>query len=150
MRDTTAFFSGTLVCESFINPFPQDTLKKEIELYAICKGESVRYRFHGEQKKIMMDPEDVMKKLYPSKRSRVISDIDTDLVEVEAFSGELIYKISGYKKSLDVEIDAYASTSGREIKKNNFLILFISHQQIMFEDSYLIVFYEMMVIKKYA
>lgn len=127
MRDTTAFFSGTPVYESFINLFPQDTSKKEIALGAICKGESVGYRLLGEQKKIMMDPEDVMKKLYPAKRSRMMRDIDKDLVEVEAFSGELIYKISGHKKRLDVEIDAYASTSGREIKKNSFLnIIYLS------------------------
>lgn len=127
MRDTTTFFSGTPVYESFINLFPRDTSKKEIALYAICNGESVGYRLLGEQKKIMMDPEDVMKKLYPFKRSRIIRGIDTDLVEVDAFSGELIYEISGHKKSLDVEIDAYSSTSGREIKKNSYLnIVYLS------------------------
>ncbi len=127
MRDTTAFFGGTPVYESFINLFPKDISKNEIALSGICKGESVGYRLVGEQKKIMMDPDDVIKKLYPAKRSPIIRGIDTDLIEVEAFSGEISYEISGRKKSIAVEIDAYASTSGREIKKNSFLnIVYLS------------------------
>lgn len=121
MRDVNVFFSGTSVYESFINLFPQDTLKMEITLDAICKGEHVAYRLLGEQKKIMMDPEDVIKNLYPAKRNRMMRDMDSELVEVDAFSGELIYKIAGDEDRLDIKIDAYAITSGREIKRNNYI-----------------------------
>lgn len=124
MRDTNIFFSGTPVYESFINLFPQDTAKMEITLNAICRGEKVAYKLIGEQKKIMMDPEDVIKKLYPSKRNRSMHDMASDLVEVDAFSGELNYEIAGQRNKIDVEIDAYESTSGREIKKNNYINIF--------------------------
>ena len=127
MRDTNVFFSGTPVYESFINLFPQDTSEMEISLNAICEGEHIVYKLHGEQKKIMMDPEDVIKKLYPAKRNRMMRDMDSDLVEVDAFHGELIYEIEGHRDRLDVEIDAYSTTSGREIKKNNYLnIVYLS------------------------
>lgn len=127
MRDMNAFYSGNTVYESFINLFSQDTSRMEITLNAICKGEHVTYGLFGEQKKIMMDPEDVIKKLYPAKRSRMLRDMDSDMVEVDAFSGELIYEIAGHRGKLEVKIDAYATTSGREIKLNDYInIVYIS------------------------
>ena len=127
MRDTNIFLSGTSVYESFINLFPQDTPKMEVTMHAICKGKSVTYRLLGEQKKIMMDPEDVLKKLYPAKRNRIMHNIDTELIEVDAFSGEIISEIAGHRDKVDVEIDSYATTSGREIEKNKFInIVYLS------------------------
>lgn len=127
MRDMNVFFSGTSVYESFINLFPQDTSRMEITLDAICKGKHVAYRLLGKQKKIMVDPEDIIKKLYLAKRSRMLRDMDSDMVEVDAFSGELVYEIAGHGDKLDVEIDAYATTSGREIKRYNYInIVYLS------------------------
>ena len=127
MRDTNIFFSGTSVYESFTNLFPQDTSKMEISLDAICKGEHISYKLIGEQKKIMMDPEDVIKKLSPPRRSPIISGLDSNMVEVDAFSGELKYEISGHVDKIKVEIDAYATTSGREIKRNDYInIVYLS------------------------
>lgn len=146
MREMSFFLSGTSVYESFINLFPQDTSRMEITLDAICKGEHVAYKLIGEQKKIMMDPEDVIKNLYPAKRNRIMDDMDSELVEVDAFSGELIYKIAGDEDKLNVEIDAYATTSGREIKRNNYInIVYLSptdhirgsvFNRILHNDSY--------------
>lgn len=121
MRDTNTFFSGTPVYESFINLFPRDIDKMEVALNAKCRGKSIAYKMHGEQKKIMMDPEDVLKKLYPAKRNRMMRDMDSEMIEVDAFNGELIYEVDGMRDRMPVEIDAYATTSGREIKKNNFI-----------------------------
>lgn len=121
MRDINTFFSGIPVYESFINMFPRDIEKMEVALNAKCKGRSIAFKVHGEQKKIMMDPEDVLKKLYPTKRNRMMRDMDSEMIEVDAFNGEFIYEIDGMRDRMPVEIDAYATTSGREIKKNNFI-----------------------------
>lgn len=127
MRDTNIFFSGTSVYESFINLFPQDVMRMEISLDAICKGENITYKLFGEQKKIMMDPEDVIKKLYSANRNRMMRDLGSDMVEVDTFSGELLYEIAGYKDKIEIEIDAYATTSGREIKRSSYLnIVYLS------------------------
>lgn len=127
MRDTNVFFSGTSVYESFINLFPQDTSKMEIALNASCKGENVNYKLFGKQKKIMMDPKDVIKKIYSDKRSSTLRELDSDMVEVDAFSGELEYEIAGHRDKIDVEIDAYATASGREIKRNDYInIVYLS------------------------
>lgn len=127
MRDMNVFFSGTSVYESFINLFPRDTSRMEITLDAICKSEYVNYKLIGEQKKIMMDPEDVIKKLYPAKRSIMMRELDSDMVEVDAFSGELEYEIADRGDKIKVEIDAYATASGREIKRNNYInIVYLS------------------------
>ncbi len=126
MRDMSVFFSGISVYESFINLFSKDTSKMEIALDAICNGEHVAYKLLGGQKKIMMDPEDIIKKLHPIKRSRM-RDMDSEIVEVDAFSGELVYEIAGYGDKVVVEIDAYATTSGREIKQKNYInIVYLS------------------------
>lgn len=127
MRDTNVFFNGTPLYESFINLFPQDTSKMEITLNAIFKGDQVAYKLLGEQKKIMMEPEDVIKKMYPLKRSHLLRNMDSDIVEADAFSGALIYEVAGHGERQDVEIDAYATTSGREIKRNNYInIVYLS------------------------
>jgi len=127
MRDTNTFFSGSSVYESFINLFPQDTTVKEISLFAKCEGEYVSFKLLGVQKNIMMDPEDVIKKLYPANRNRIMRDIGAEMIEVDAFSGELVYKIAGYGETIKIEIDAYATASGREIKRSNYMnIVYLS------------------------
>ncbi|HHV11081.1 MAG TPA: AAA family ATPase [Clostridiales bacterium] len=127
MRDTNLFFSGPSVYESFINLFPKDMSGMEITLYAVCKGQNVTYELSGEQKKIMMDPEDVIQKLNSVNRNRMMRDSGSDMVEVEAFRGELFYEIAGYGDKIKIEIDTYATASGREIKGNNYLnIVYLS------------------------
>ena len=121
LRDTNVFFSGTSVYESFINLFPQDTPKMEVTINAICRGKSITYSLLGEQKKIVMDSEDVLKKLYPAKRNQMMHSMDTKLIEMDAFSGEIICEIAGHRDRMGVEIDSYATVSGREIEKNKFL-----------------------------
>ncbi len=127
MRDTNIFLSGTSVYESFVNLFPQDASMMEIALNAVCKGENVAYELYGKQKKIMMDPEDVIKKMRLANRKRAIGEMDSGMIEVDAFSGELWYEIGGDRDKVEVEIDAYTTTSGREIKRNNYLnIVYLS------------------------
>jgi len=121
MRDTNTFFNGIPAYESFINLFPRDIAGMELAINAKCRGKNVGYKLVGEQKKIMMDPEDVLKKLYPAKRNRLMRDMDSELIEVDAFSGELIYEFDSIGDRISVEFDAFATTSGREIKKNNFI-----------------------------
>ena len=121
MRDTNTFFSGTPVYESFINLFPRDIARMEVAMNAKCRGKNVAYKLLGEQKKIMMDPEDVLKKLNAAKRNRMMRDMDTEFIEVDEFSGELIFEVDSMGDKIPVEIDTYATTSGREIKKDNFM-----------------------------
>ena len=121
MRDLNVFMSGTSVYESFINLFPKDNAKMEIELNAVYKGDSLTYRLYGEQKKIMLDPEDVIKRLSPVKKSSLVRELNSMMTEVDAFSGELKYKLAGQGDKVDVVFDMYATSSGREIKRNNYI-----------------------------
>lgn len=115
-RDFTALARRTSVFESFLNLFSRDTARMEISLEAIYKGEFVSYKLSGEQTKIMMDPDDIVKRLNTITRSRVMREIDPEMVEVDTFRGELEYRFSGQGDRLPVTIDAFETTSGREIK----------------------------------
>lgn len=127
MRDTSILFSGTPIYENFINLFPKDSSNLTIELNAKCNGEIVSYILNGVQKKIMMEPEDVLKKLYPAKKSHIINDLDSDAVEVEAFKGTLECQMLDKVQNIDIDIDEYATTSGREIKRKNYMnIVYLS------------------------
>ena len=127
MRDTNLFFSGTNLYESFINLFSQDMPKMQIAMSAICKDKKVVYRLFGEQKKIMMEPDDVLKRLDIGKRNRMAHNMDSESIEVDAFIGKLISEIAGRRDSMNVEFDSYTRTSGREIAKNNFInIVYLS------------------------
>ncbi len=121
MRETSIFFSGTPIYENFINLFPKDSSNLAIKLNANCNGEAVSYILDGVQKKIMMEPEDVLKKLYPTKKSHIINDLNSDAVEVETFKGKLECEVLGKVQKLDIDIDEYATTSGREIKQKNYI-----------------------------
>lgn len=127
MRDTAPFISGASVYESFLNLFPRGRLNMEILLSAICKGTHVSYKIYGEQIKIMMEPEDVLKKLYPTKRARHARRIDNDYIEVDLFRGKLETELYGQNKTVGVELDALDSATGREIKSKVFMdIVYLS------------------------
>ena len=76
----------------------------------------------------MLDPEEVINRLYPAlKRNYMMHKLSSDMAEVDAFIGELVYEIAGHRDRIEVKIDAYASTSGREIKRNNYVnIVYLS------------------------
>jgi len=115
MRDTNIFMSGTSVYESFINLFPKDTPHMEIAIKAIYNGQPLAYRLYGQQKKIMLDPEDVIQNRSPYTKRQVLLEMD---IEAGAFSGELINEIAGRRENIKIEINEYTTASGREIKSD--------------------------------
>lgn len=121
MRDMASYYSGISLYESFINLFPGDVGNKELAIEAVCCNQKIGCSLSGGQKKILMDPDDVLKKMNPGKRYRMKRNIGAELIEVAVFSGQLTHMLYGQKKITPVEIDAYATTTGREVSQNNVL-----------------------------
>jgi AAA15 family ATPase/GTPase len=119
LRDFNPFINPVPLYENFVNLFPRVMPGMEISLDSICRGKQMSCRLIGEQIKIMMDPEDLAKKINPSRRYTSKSSIETGNIEADAFTGTLQYDISGHKDSIPVEFDSYSSISGREIKRSN-------------------------------
>jgi hypothetical protein len=94
VRDVNDYFAGASVYGSFINLFPRHTKKLEVSINAKCKGKKIEFGLSGEQKLIMLDPEDAIKKVHADKRNRIMCDMSSDLVEIDAFSGELISTVN--------------------------------------------------------
>lgn len=121
MRESNVFMGGASVYENFINLFPRDTSHMEIEIHAIYNGKPLDYYLIGHQKKIMLDPEDVVKNVHLFRKKQMQLELDIDMTEADAFSGSLINKIAGQRENIDVEINEYTTVSGREIRRNEFL-----------------------------
>ncbi len=127
MRDLNSFFSSSTLYDSFINIFPKDITTKTISIEAMCKGKNVICRLEGDQKKIMVDPEDILKKMSVSRRNNFIRNMNSDFVEIESYNGVLSSRINGISDRAEVQIASYETTSGREINQKNFLdIIYLS------------------------
>ena len=121
VRDVNDYFAVASVYGSFINLFPRHTKKLEVSINAKCKGKKIEFGLSGEQKMIMLDPEDAIKKAHPDKRNRIMCDMNSDLVEIDAFSGQLISTVNETVDKIAVEINAYSTITGMEIRKNNLI-----------------------------
>ena len=121
MRDTNTYFTGVSLYESFINLFPGSSDEMTVVLDARCEGKRISYRLSGEQIKIMLDPEDAIKMRSCDKRNWVMSEMNSEFLEIDAFRGELISVIDGKENKAAVEIHTFSTPSGREINKNNLI-----------------------------
>jgi hypothetical protein len=124
LRDASVFSSGVSIYESFINLFPRDAEETSIGINSLCNAGTVFYRLIGAQKRIMLDPEDVFRRLPFSQRHRAKQDYFSDAVETDAFIGEIQFEHGNINKTVNVDINAFATASGREIKRNNFLDMY--------------------------
>ena len=121
LRDASASLGGVSIYENFINLFPKDGNKATISLRSLCRDDDVRYLLTGEQKKIMLEPEDLSKKISFSQRRRIMQEYGSGPVETDAFVGEAQYELGVLKGHIKVDINAYTSVSGKEIIKENYL-----------------------------
>ena len=121
MRDLGISNSNVSLYENFINLFPKDDIRLSIGMGAKCKGKQVNIQLVGKERKIMMDPKDLNKRINPMKISRISSDIDYETVELDAFDDSLTYHIGNGSGKIAIEIDEYSTITGREIKKEQFL-----------------------------
>jgi len=121
LRETIALSNGVSIYESFVNLFPQDMPHKEMEIHALCRDQPVKFRLSGTQKRIMLEQDELVKKAGYFVAETSTYRYNSDRAEVDAFVGEMSYDVEGRKGSNLVEINAYTSISGREIKKNNYL-----------------------------
>ncbi|MCL1895349.1 MAG: AAA family ATPase [Clostridiales bacterium] len=109
------------IYENYIGLFPKDEAKLAIGVNALCKNAFSTYCLSGEQKKIMLDPEDLVKRLPLAQRKRALHEYGSAPVETDAFAGEIQYDFGEYKGKFEVDINAYSSVSGREVDMGDFL-----------------------------
>lgn len=121
MRDLYALGSAVSLYENFINLFSKDDSNLEISLDALCIDKRVTFKLTGEEKKIMMDPNDLNKRISPLKISRISSGIDLETIEIDAFDGNLAYTIGEEEGRTPINIDEYSTITGMEIRKDRFL-----------------------------
>jgi ABC-type transport system involved in cytochrome c biogenesis ATPase subunit len=120
IRDLGSTSNAVSVYENFINLFPRNNSPSEISMSCLCKGEQIMFRLFGEQKTIMLAPEDLYQGLpQPIRRERIKNH--SDGLEINAFKGELRYALGGKKSSNEVEFHSHNKTTGREIGKYNYM-----------------------------
>ena len=126
MRDLNTPASTATVYESFINLFPRSASPSEILLDGVCLNGSVVIRLLGEQKSIMIAPEDLYQYLPQPLRKNRIKDFSAG-TETAAFMGELEVVINEAHERSAIEYHAHSRVTGREIDKNNYLdIVYLS------------------------
>lgn len=120
-REIPFIMGSTSIYESFINLIPKGGNDNSISIDALCNNEHVQFLLIGKQKRIMLDMEDLRKRRPYSQREREVPEIAPTSIETDAFIGEIQCEYGERKERIVVDIDAYTSTTGREIKKNNYL-----------------------------
>jgi ABC-type branched-subunit amino acid transport system ATPase component len=121
LRDTYRSFYRSSVYKNCINLFPQDTPQLNISINADCNGETVGLRLSGIQVKILIEPEELYRRLPSPIKKRRIENFDPDSAETVGFKGELEYAVGREHNSGSVEIHPYSETTGRVINGNNYL-----------------------------
>jgi len=117
------------IYESFINLFPKDGDKTSINISTVSKEESLTYKLDGKKKRIIIEPDELIRRRSSSHRSRAKTKYDQDSVETDdlvsveadAFEGEIQFEHGKTKKTVKIDFDAYMPISGREITKDAFI-----------------------------
>ena len=109
------------IYEDFVNLFPKDDTEMTIAVNALYNNDFSTYCLSGEQKKIMLDPEDLAKSFPLSKRKGVLREYGSVPFETDAFVGKIQYNFGESKGRLDVDLNMYSSVSGREVGFGDFL-----------------------------
>jgi len=121
IREIPFFMGSTSIYENFMNLFPKESNDARMQIGALYKNESVQFCLTGKKKKIMLDFEDLQKRRPYSQREREMLEFTPTTIEADAFLGEVLCKYGERTESVRVDIDAYTSITGREIKKNNYI-----------------------------
>ncbi len=112
--------------QNFINLFPKCTSEEsdnsEISFKAKCKNKILKFNLSGEEKLIIMEKDELMKKLSLTKRAIVRNTIDSNNIELNAFFGELVCNNGKNNTTkIPIEINEYETISGRKVNKDKFL-----------------------------
>lgn len=114
----TLIFENTSIYESFISLFPKDSNETSICVRALCKDDTVRFRLVGEQKRILLDREEVGRRRSHIQKQNNMYGLS---VEADAFVGEIQCKYGEHEEIVKIDIDAYSTTAGREIKSDYYI-----------------------------
>ena len=120
MRDLNTRFNNASKYENFINLFPQNVKKPEIYVKCTCNKEIVLVNLKGEQKKIMLTPDDIYRNLPLANRDRRLRQYP-DNMETMVFTGNLIYMLNSKEYVTEVDYSVYSEPLRREISSNNFI-----------------------------
>ncbi len=121
-RVADSFFSGISTYESFMNLFPKAQEPLSISMKSICKGQSVEINLSGDRKMIFLEPEEIIKRIFPPNRKQIEHRLNQDLLlEIEEFKGELQCRFDSEQSEKFVEFHLYSPTTVREIDKNDYL-----------------------------
>ncbi len=127
LRESLVPFNSLSIYDSFINLFAQDTDHMAIDVYAHCKRGRLGCKLSGTCKKLLMDHADLMKSLRFSNARKNAYKAISDSAEIDTFIGQLQYITEDSHNNIPVEINAYSSITGREIKRTNYLnIVYLS------------------------
>ena len=119
-REIPFYPSGASLYENFITLFPKNAKPDIISINGLIADSLLSFNLTGEQKKIVVDYEDVVKRR-PYSQKREKPEFSPFSLEADAFYGEINFAYGKITEKMSVNIDSYSSFSGREIKKNNFL-----------------------------
>lgn len=120
IRDMGYPFNAVSVYENFINLFPKNITPSEISIAGICMDEPVLFRLIGEEKSILLAPDDLYQNHPASMRRERIRQY-SDGLETIAFKGCLYFGL-GEKLGNDFfEFHPHSKITGREIERNNYL-----------------------------
>jgi len=120
IREIPFYTGGTSTYENFINLFPKEADEPMISINAIFEGALVSFQLTGDQKRILLEPDDILKRRPYLHQQRKMPEYSSVSVEADAFIGEILCEYNNHTENIKVDIDAYTSATGREIKKENF------------------------------
>ena len=112
--------------ENFINLFPRDNYLKEITVNGTCMGVPILFKLIGEQKTILLTPEDLFHSQHMLTRAvRIIKQYPEGL-ETDAFIGVMHYSVGEKQGTESIEYHMYSRASLSERKNNHLNVVYLS------------------------
>jgi len=120
MRDMGFRFNSTSFYDDFINLFPRNQSPMEILVNGICKGEQTKVCLSGEQKTVLLAPEELFQNYNAATRKERIRQYSNGL-EASSFAGNLLYNFAGHEDVEPITFHPHSKTTGREVGKRTYL-----------------------------
>jgi AAA15 family ATPase/GTPase len=119
MRD---FFrlDSAFAYENFKSLFPNNSFQQKMLVSGICNGEQASLSLTGQQKTIMLTPENMFRNLPPSAREIRLKQYSGNM-EAVVFSGKFESAVGGKIYSKEVSYSVHNEISGREVSENNYI-----------------------------
>jgi len=116
MRDMGFRSNSISFYDDFINLFPRNSNPMEILVNGICKGEQTEVCLSGEQKIVLLAPEELFQNYNSTTRKERIRQYSNGL-EANSFIGNLLYNFAGHEDVEPIMFHPHSKTTGREIGK---------------------------------